>query len=311
MKTLNSRKWRRFVKGRLLPSAPSRCRDICSCRGCGPLEYVNVQYPWDGKLNTQIGDPIPNRSLACYRKSFTLPQNWLGKEVSVVFHGADCAIYVFCNGSFVGYGEDSATPSEFDLTPWLDFAGENTLVVQLFRRSSASWLEDQDFWRLSGLYRDVTLVARPECHLEDLFLHPNLNEDYTKGELAVEYRCAGAAKGYAVTAKLIAPDGSEAGKGGSCAWDGRFTIPVENPALWSGEIPNLYTLELWVVPGKATTRWWNTAAPKPGSAGWSCSGALTTSTAKSFSSGGSTATNSAWSPAGWCRKKPCFRTSSA
>ena len=68
-----------------------------------------------------------------------------------------------------------------------------------------------------------------------------------KGDLAVEYRCTGQPKGYAVTAKLTAPDGSEAGKGGSCAWDGRFSIPVERPALWSGEFPNLYTLELWVV----------------------------------------------------------------
>lgn len=121
-------------------------------QGVWDPQYVNVQYPWDGKLDIQIGAPIPDRSLACYRKSFTLPRDWQDKEVSVVFHGADCAIYVFCNGQFVGYGEDSATPSEFDLTPWLDFAGENTLTVQLFRRSSASWLEGQDFWRLSGLY---------------------------------------------------------------------------------------------------------------------------------------------------------------
>lgn len=78
-------------------------------------------------------------------------------------------------------------------------------------------------------------------------MHPNLTEDYAKGDLAVEYRCTGQPKGYAVTAKLTAPDGSEAGKGGSCAWDGRFSIPVERPALWSGEFPNLYTLELWVV----------------------------------------------------------------
>ncbi len=239
-----------FCLGHATPQRTVQVPGHLQLQGVWTPQYVNVQYPWDGKLNTQIGDPIPDHSLAFYRKSFTLPQNWQGKEVSVVFHGADCAIYVFCNGNFVGYGEDSATPSEFHLTPWLDFAGENTLSVQLFRRSSASWLEDQDFWRLSGLYRDVTLVARPECHLEDLFLHPSLNEDYTKGDLTVEYRCTGEAKGYAVTAKLLAPDGAEVGKGGSCAWDGRFAIPVENPALWSGEFPNLYTLELWVIREK-------------------------------------------------------------
>ena len=95
-----------------------------------------------------------------------MPQGW--NEVFVSFQGVDSAMALWLNGKFVGYSEDSCTPSEFDLTPYL-VEGENKLAVQVYRFSSASWLEDQDFWRFSGIYRDVYLYTKPQVHVDDLF----------------------------------------------------------------------------------------------------------------------------------------------
>ena len=119
-----------------------------------------------------------------YMKEFDLEEGLLGRRVIICFEGVEQAMYLWLNGSFVGYAEDSFTPSEFDLTPYLKEKG-NVLAVEVHKRSSAAFLEDQDFFRFFGIFRNVTLYAKPEMHVEDLWALPELEEGGT-GRLAVE-----------------------------------------------------------------------------------------------------------------------------
>lgn len=134
-------------------------------------KYVNVQYPWDGHENPLEPNIPENNHVALYRRKFTVSApvanaKQAGGSVSIVFHGMATAIYVWVNGAFVGYGEDGFTPNEFDITELLH-DGENVVAVACYEYSSASWLEDQDFWRLHGLFRSVELAARPHVHIEN------------------------------------------------------------------------------------------------------------------------------------------------
>ena len=132
-------------------------------------QYVNVQYPWDGQEQIEPGQ-IPTRfnPVASYLRSFTLDRPLeAGETVSIVFEGAESAIALWCNGTYIGYATDSFTPSEFDLTGAL-VPGENRIAAQVIKWSSGSWLEDQDMFRFSGLFRDVVLRRRPTVHVEDL-----------------------------------------------------------------------------------------------------------------------------------------------
>ena len=130
--------------------------------GYGVPQYTNIAYPWDGHELVKPGE-IPQREnpTASYVKYFTVPAGW--ENVGISFQGAESALAVWLNGHFVGYSEDTFTPSEFDLTPYLQ-AGENKLAVQVYRFSSGSWIEDQDFWRFSGLFREVYLYTKPVVH---------------------------------------------------------------------------------------------------------------------------------------------------
>lgn len=134
-------------------------------------KYVNVQYPWDGHENPLEPNIPENNHVALYRRKFTVSApvanaKQAGGSVSIMFHGMATAIYVWVNGAFVGYGEDGFTPNEFDITGLLH-DGENVVAVACYEYSSASWLEDQDFWRLHGLFRSVELAARPHVHIEN------------------------------------------------------------------------------------------------------------------------------------------------
>lgn len=207
--------------------------------GYGKPQYTNVAYPWDGHEELNEGEiPTENNPIASYVKYFTVPQGW--NEVFVSFQGVDSAMALWLNGKFVGYSEDSCTPSDFDLTPYL-VAGENKLAVQVYRFSSASWLEDQDFWRFSGIYRDVYLYTKPQLHVEDLFIHAQPENNYQDGKLTVDFKWNNEEEKQ-LAVKLVDKhnnvviDTVETVQGKTS----QFVADIKNVELWSAEYPNLY-----------------------------------------------------------------------
>ena len=152
-------------------------------QGHGQIHYTNTLYPWDG--HAAIRPPEVDWEdcpVGSYVREFDLAPGLRGKRVAISFQGVEQACYVWLNGQFVGYAEDSFTPSDFELTPYVREAG-NRLCVEVYKHSSAGWLEDQDFFRFSGIFRSVFLYARPEVHLADLWLRAGLEEDNATGTL--------------------------------------------------------------------------------------------------------------------------------
>lgn len=176
-------------------------------QGYGQIQYINTLYPWDGHAELrppQIDwedDPVGS-----YVREFDLPDGWAGQRVCISFQGVEQAFYLWLNGHFVGYSEDSFTPADFDLTPYVRPAG-NRLCVEVYKRSSAAWLEDQDFFRFSGIFRPVFLYAKPALHLQDLWLRTGLEEDNSTGTLALRLRLEGATEGMAVQCRIDGPAG--------------------------------------------------------------------------------------------------------
>ncbi len=169
--------------------------------GYGTAIYTNVPYPFKPNppkvMTTPPGDwPAfkERNSVGSYRRDFDLPEAWAGERIMIRFDGVESAFYVWVNGQKVGYSEDSYTGAEFDLTPYVQ-AGKNTLAVEVYRWSDGSYLEDQDFLRLSGIFRDVTLFAQPQLHVRDLFLKAQLAPgDYSEGVLDGNFSIRNAGK---------------------------------------------------------------------------------------------------------------------
>ena len=173
-------------------------------QGYGQIQYINSLYPWDG--HAQLLPPQidwEDNPVGSYVRTFDLDPGLRGKRVCVSFQGAEQAIYVWLNGQFVGYAEDSFTPSDFDLSPCVRETG-NRLCVEVYKRSSAAWIEDQDFFRFSGIFRPVYLYAKPTAHLEDLWLQAGLEEDNSTGTLSIRLLLDGTAS---VHAKMTHPAG--------------------------------------------------------------------------------------------------------
>lgn len=211
-------------------------------QGYDKRQYVNTQYPWDGIEH--LRPPQVSKTynpVGSYVKHFELEQALSGKKIFISFQGVETAFYVWLNGHFIGYGEDSFTPTEFELTDFL-VEGDNKLAVEVYKRSSASWLEDQDFWRFSGIFRDVYLYAHPEVHIRDLFIHQELVHAYKDGFLKLEAEFVGEAADCTITARLLAPDGSLVFSGTMAELEDGVTIP--EILAWSAEAPHLYQLEL-------------------------------------------------------------------
>lgn len=174
--------------------------------GYDRIHYINTMYPWEGhkyrrpafslegagKQPGQFSEAEYNPT-GSYRLEFDLEERMLGKRVCISFEGVEQAMYVWLNGHFVGYGEDSFTPSDFDLTPFIRERG-NVLAVEVHKRSTAAYLEDQDFFRFSGIFRNVTLYAKPKLHVEDLWAKTGLKEDGETGELGLRLRLSAAEK---------------------------------------------------------------------------------------------------------------------
>ena len=148
-------------------------------------QYTNIMYPWDGHEEIKPGE-IPNERncVGSYVKYFNLPEHFRKERTYISFQGVETAFAVWLNGIFIGYSEDSFTPSEFDLSHAIT-QGENKLAVQVYQFSSGSWLEDQDFWRFSGIFRDVYLYTIPNIHVRDMFIKTDLSKELDTAQLKI------------------------------------------------------------------------------------------------------------------------------
>jgi beta-galactosidase len=218
--------------------------------GYGYPIYTNVRYPW--------GDPDPPRvphdfnPVGSYRRTFTVPEEWDDRQVYLRFGGVSSAFYLWVNGHEVGYSQGSRTPAEFDITEYL-VPGENMVALEVYRYSDGSYLECQDFWRISGIFRDVSLYSWDNLHIRDFQVHTDLDEDYQSADLGVDVwvrNLGDDVREFAVEAQLFDSEGkavvdglttsASLGSGGEVQI--RLDRYVENPPKWSAEEPNLFRL---------------------------------------------------------------------
>ncbi len=206
--------------------------------------YVNIQYPWDGHENIRPGE-IPElfNPVASYVTFFTVPSAWKGQKVCISFDGAESGFALWVNGKYTGYSEDSFTESAFDITDHIRY-GKNRLAVQVFKWTSGSWFEDQDFFRFSGIFRDVYIYTVPETHVYDLKIRSTLDSSLKNGTLEVEIQTGrdGGKIAYELflKKKKILSGETEAKK------LTKIREEIREPLLWSAEYPNLYDLKLTV-----------------------------------------------------------------
>lgn len=216
-------------------------------QGYGRNQYINTMYPWDGE--EFLRPPMVskrNNPVGSYVKYFTLEEQMKGKRTFISFQGVETAFYVWLNGTFIGYSEDSFTPAEFELTETLR-EGENKLAVEVYKRSSASWLEDQDFFRFSGIFRDVFLYSIPRVHVRDIFVKAGLTDSYQEGTLEIRAELIGDIDDVTIEASLRDGDEKEIWNGNA---EGKEEVFFKASGLavlpWSAEEPRLYRLYLYV-----------------------------------------------------------------
>ena len=204
-------------------------------------QYANTQYPWEGHEEIQPGEIPENfNPVASYVKYFEVPEHMKGRRLFISFQGAESGLALWLNGHFVGYSEDTFTPSEFELTEYVK-EGENKLAAQVFKWTSSSWCEDQDFYRFSGIYRDVYLYTVPDVHIRDLRIRAIPDETLTRGTLEIRTEAWGQGKALVCLSK----DGRTF-EGEYDLDKGGLTMEIENPALWSAEEPQLYDLTIQI-----------------------------------------------------------------
>lgn len=216
-------------------------------------KYVNIQYPWDGHENPLEPNVPESNHVALYRRKFTVSDRLAGAKaaggtVSIVFHGMATAIYVWVNGLFAGYGEDGFTPNEFDVTDLLH-DGENVVAVACYEYSSASWLEDQDFWRLHGLFRSVELAAQPHVHIDNMQIETDYDAKTGTASFDAVLSVRNAADAATISATLKDADGDVVWQTAHCV-DGRTSISsgsLQDLTPWSAENPALYELDVIII----------------------------------------------------------------
>ena len=213
--------------------------------GYGDPEYVNVGFAWRGHFDEQPPSvPTKDNHVGSYRRIIDIPADWDGKQVVAHFGSVTSNIYLYVNGKFVGYAEDSKVAAEFDITPYLK-KGKNLIAFQTFRWCDGSWDEDQDFWRLSGPARENYLYARDaKLHLQDIRITPDLVNDYKDGVLNIATKVKGTGK---LNFILFDKDGKQVATANNVvAKNGvaNATLKVEDPYKWSAETPYLYTLQV-------------------------------------------------------------------
>ena len=227
--------------------------------GYDKIRYINTMYPWEGKeyhrgaysmettgAEEGMFSEAQYNPVGSYIKYFDLDKNMCGKRIHICFEGVEEAMYLWLNGQFIGYAEDSFTPSEFDLTPYIKEKG-NVLAVQVHKMSTAAFLEDQDFFRFFGIFRNVTLKAIPDVHLEDVWFKPVLNQDNESGSVSVSMKVS-ATGSQNVTAGFILKDREEnilvekslqLNKENNHL-EGTICVDLESVKLWDNHNPYLY-----------------------------------------------------------------------
>ena len=203
--------------------------------------YTNVQYPHE-KTPPEIQDHY--NPVGSYKRTFSIPENWKDKKVVLHFGAVSSAMYVWVNEQKVGYSEDSKTPAEFDITKYLK-PGDNTLAVEVFKWSDGSYLEDQDFWRLGGITRDVFLMAREKQHIRDFRVTAGLADDYSTGQFHLSAEIVNVSEETPVSIEARLLDGENLIERFSAESDNgavSFSSEYDNVKRWSAEIPNLYEL---------------------------------------------------------------------
>ncbi|HVX27013.1 MAG TPA: glycoside hydrolase family 2 TIM barrel-domain containing protein [Parafilimonas sp.] len=214
---------------------------IWEVNGYGDPLYTNINYPWSNQFaNNPPLVPVLNNHVGSYRKEFFIPANWKDKDIIAHFGSVTSNMYLWINGQFVGYSEDSKLEAEFDITKYIQPGTKNLFAFQVFRWCDGSYLEDQDFWRLCGVGRDCYLFARPQQHVDDIRVNTALDDQYKNAQLNIAINIAGNAT---ADFKLLNEVGAEAGNA-STQGNGmhNVSISVNNPLKWTAETPHLYTL---------------------------------------------------------------------
>ncbi|MDO5517254.1 MAG: glycoside hydrolase family 2 TIM barrel-domain containing protein [Clostridium sp.] len=222
-------------------------------QGYDKCQYINTMYPWEG--HDDLRPPFISKTynpVGSYVTFFNVKKELKNKKTYISFQGVETAFYVWLNGEFIGYSEDTFTPSEFEISEFLK-DGENKLAVEVYKRASSSWIEDQDFFRFSGIFRDVYIYGVPETHIDDMFVNTVLDDDYKAVSLTCDLKIQGAMNG---TVEAYLEDAS-----GNVVSQGTFGQVKENLSLeldvkerndiklWSAEDPNLYTLYVKILDG--------------------------------------------------------------
>ena len=220
--------------------------------GYGDKIYKNVGYSWGTTFKSDppyIGET--NNYTGSYRRTFDLPQDWKGQEVFFHVGSATSNLSLWVNGQYVGYSEDSKVAAEFNITKYLK-KGSNLIAMQVMRWCDGSYLEDQDFWRFTGIAREVYLYARPKVHVEDFFINADLKNDFKEGVLSGEVKIA-SAKGKTLELQLMDSQGKEVRQTSATMFNnGPFTFRLETLGTvkaWTAETPNLYTLIMTLKQG--------------------------------------------------------------
>ena len=212
--------------------------------GYGDKIYTNVTYPWNNEY--PINPPMVGERdnyVGSYRQSFTVPADWKGERVYIHVGSATSNLWVWVNGKYVGYSEDSKMEAEFDITDYVRFGDKNLIAMQIMRWCDGSYIEDQDFWRFTGIAREVYLYARPESHLDDYSVVTDLDEKYMNATLQFDATLGGT-DGKVLELQLKDASGKEVWSGKQTVENGAAsaTVQVKNPYKWTAETPYLYTL---------------------------------------------------------------------
>ena len=206
--------------------------------GYGTPIYTNIKYPYP---KNPPHAPREYNPVGSYRTTFSVSDDWKKRKTLITFDGVNSAFYLWINGEKVGYSEGSRTPAEFDISRYLK-AGENQMAVEVYRWCNGSYFEDQDFWRLAGIFRDVYLWSRDDALIRDFHLKTDLDDSYQNATLSIDVELAGVVEGHQVEIKLLDAAGKAVVKKTTVFPATSMAVPVSNPRKWNAESPYLYQL---------------------------------------------------------------------
>ena len=219
--------------------------------GYGDPMYLNIGYPWLGHYKNQPPRvPVDNNHVGSYRRSFDIPAEWKGQQIIIHFGSVTSNLYLWVNGNYVGYSEDSKLESEFDITPFIKPGKRNLIAFQVFRWCDGTYLEDQDFFRFAGVARDCYLYTRPVTHIEDVEITPDLDRNYRDGSLQVKVTLSDDRRTKVDLQLLDATGQPVAAASGLSGRAVSQQFDVSAPRKWSAEDPYLYQLVVRLLQGK-------------------------------------------------------------